>query len=143
MDFDTNIVRYSYTSLTTPNSVIDYNMDTKEQTVLKEQEVLDSNFSKDNYVSERLYAIARDGVKVPISLVYKKGIQKNASTPLLLYSYGSYGSSTEPRFSSTRLSLLDRGLFLPWLILEEVRKWVDIGMKMENFLKRKIHLLIL
>ena len=69
-------MRYSYTSLTTPNSVIDYNMDTKEQKVLKEQEVLDSNFSKDNYVSERLYATARDGVKVPISLVYKKGTKK-------------------------------------------------------------------
>ncbi|MBW1296466.1 S9 family peptidase [Aquimarina litoralis] len=109
LDFDTNILRYGYTSLTTPNSVIDYNMDTKEQTVLKEQEVLDPNFSKDNYVSERLYATAKDGVKVPISLVYKKGTQKNANTPLLLYSYGSYGSSTEPRFSSTRLSLLDRG----------------------------------
>ena len=68
-----------------------------------------TNFSKDNYVSERLYATARDGVKVPISLVYKKGTQKNAKTPLLLYSYGSYGSSTEPYFSSTRLSLLDRG----------------------------------
>ncbi|MBQ4802097.1 S9 family peptidase [Aquimarina sp. MMG015] len=137
MDFDTNIVRYSYTSLTTPNSVIDYNMDTKEQTVLKEQEVLDSNFSKDNYVSERLYATASDGVKVPISLVYKKGIQKNASTPLLLYSYGSYGSSTEPRFSSTRLSLLDRGFVFAMAHIrggqEMGRYWYEDG----KLLKKK------
>ncbi|MBQ0736154.1 S9 family peptidase [Aquimarina celericrescens] len=108
-DFDTNVLRYSYTSLTTPSSTIDYNMETKEQTVLKEQEVLDPNFSKDNYISERLYATAKDGVKIPISLVYKKGTKKSADTPLLLYSYGSYGNSTEPYFSSTRLSLLDRG----------------------------------
>jgi oligopeptidase B len=84
-------------------------MDSKEQKVLKEQEVLDPNFSKDNYVSERLYATARDGVKIPISIVYKKGIKRSSETPLLLYSYGSYGSSSEPSFRSDRLSLLDRG----------------------------------
>jgi oligopeptidase B len=109
LDFDTNILRYGYTSLTTPNSTYDYNMDTKEQVLLKQEEVLDSNFSSDNYISERLFATARDGVKVPISLVYKKGTEKNANTPLLLYSYGSYGSSSEATFNSSRLSLLDRG----------------------------------
>ena len=109
LDFNTNILRYSYTSLTTPNSTIEYNMNTKEQKILKEQEVVDPNFNKENYVSERLYATARDGAKVPISLVYKKGVQKSADTPLLLYSYGSYGSSSEPYFSATQLSLLDRG----------------------------------
>ncbi len=109
LDFNTNILRYGYTSLTTPNSTVDYNMDTKEQIVLKEEEIQDPNFSKDNYVSERLFATARDGVKVPISLVYKKGVERNSATPLLLYSYGSYGSSTEPTFRSDRLSLLDRG----------------------------------
>ncbi len=109
LDFDTNILRYNYTSLTTPNSTYEYNMNTKEQVLLKQEEVLDANFSPDNYVSERLYATARDGVKVPVSLVYKKGTQKSADTPLLLYSYGSYGSSTEATFSSSRLSLLDRG----------------------------------
>ncbi|MGY3794600.1 S9 family peptidase [Aquimarina sp. 433] len=137
MDFDTNIVRYSYSSLTTPSSLIDYNMDTKEQKVLKQQEVLDPNFSKDNYVSERLYATARDGVKVPISLVYKKGTQKNASTPLLLYSYGSYGSSTEPYFSSTRLSLLDRGFVFAMAHIrggqEMGRYWYEDG----KLLKKK------
>lgn len=109
LDFDTNILRYGYTSLTTPNSTYDYNMDTKEQVLLKQEEVLDSNFSSNNYISERLFATARDGVKVPISLVYKKGTEKNVNTPLLLYSYGSYGSSSEATFNSSRLSLLDRG----------------------------------
>ena len=109
IDFDTNVLRYGYTSLTTPNSTFDYNMETKEQVLLKQEEVLDDNFSPDNYVSERLYATAADGVKVPISLVYKKGTNKSSDTPLLLYSYGSYGSSSEATFSSSRLSLLDRG----------------------------------
>lgn len=109
LDFNTNILRYGYTSLTTPNSTIDYNMDTKEQVVLKEEEIQDPTFSKDNYVSERLFATARDGVKVPISLIYKKDISRDSDTPLLLYAYGSYGNSTEPAFRSDRLSLLDRG----------------------------------
>lgn len=109
LDFDTDILRYGYTSLTTPSSVFDYNMETKEQVLLKQEEVLDENFSPDNYVSERIYATARDGVKVPISLVYKKGTEKSSDTPLLLYSYGSYGSSSEASFRSDRLSLLDRG----------------------------------
>ncbi|NNK26800.1 MAG: S9 family peptidase, partial [Flavobacteriaceae bacterium] len=101
--------RYGYTSLTTPNSTFDYNMNSKEQVLLKEEAVLDDEFNKDNYVSERIYATAPDGVKVPISLVYKKGTDINPETPLLLYSYGSYGSSSEPSFRSDRLSLLDRG----------------------------------
>jgi oligopeptidase B len=109
IDFDTNVLRYEYTSLTTPNSTFDYNMETKEQVLLKQEEVLDPEFSTSNYISERIYATATDGTKIPISLVYKKGIEKNANTPLLLYSYGSYGSSSEPYFSSSMLSLLDRG----------------------------------
>ncbi|MBQ4819299.1 S9 family peptidase [Aquimarina sp. MMG016] len=137
LDFDTNILRYSYTSLTTPFSTIDYNMDSKEQKVLKEQEVIDPNFSKDNYVSERLYATARDGVKIPISLVYKKGVKRSANTPLLLYSYGSYGSSTEPYFSSTRLSLLDRGFVFAMAHIrggqEMGRHWYEDG----KLLKKK------
>ncbi|MFC4636004.1 S9 family peptidase [Dokdonia ponticola] len=109
VSFDTNLLRYSYSSLTTPDSTIDYNMDTKAQEVLKEGVVLDPNFSKDNYTSERLFATADDGTQIPVSIVYKKGLTLNKNTPLLLYSYGSYGSSTEPYFSSNRLSLLDRG----------------------------------
>jgi oligopeptidase B len=109
LDFDTKTLRYGYTSLTTPNSVFDYNMETKEQVLLKQEDVLDSNFASENYISERISVTARDGAKVPISIVYKKGTKKSADTPLLLYAYGSYGSSSEPTFSSDRLSLLNRG----------------------------------
>ncbi|MGI9531949.1 S9 family peptidase [Lutimonas sp.] len=109
LDFDTDVLRYGYTSLTTPNSTFEYNMNTKEQVLLKQQEVLGGNFLPENYISERIYATADDGTKIPISLVYRKGTEKSSETPLLLYSYGSYGSSTEPYFSAGRLSLLDRG----------------------------------
>jgi oligopeptidase B len=107
--FNTEILRYGYTSLTTPYSVYDYDMNSKKQELLKQTEVVDPNFSPENYTSERMFATVRDGIKVPISLVYKKGTKRDAKTPLLLYSYGSYGSSTDPGFSSQRLSLLDRG----------------------------------
>lgn len=109
LDFDTDVLRYNYSSLTTPNSTYEYNMNTKEQVLLKQEEILDTGFSPDNYTSERLYATAKDGTKIPISLVYKKGVKKSSETPLLLYSYGSYGYSTEPTFDSARLSLLNRG----------------------------------
>jgi oligopeptidase B len=109
LDFDTNILRYGYTSLTTPNSIYEYNMDTKQQALLKQEEVVGGNFSSDNYISERLFATATDGTKIPISLVYKKGVAKNGNNPLLLYGYGSYGSIQEARFSSNTLSLIDRG----------------------------------
>lgn len=107
-EFDTKVLRYTYTSMTTPVSTYDYNMDTKEKELRKRQEVLGGYDPKD-YVTERLYVTARDGVKVPVSLVYKKGFEKNGKKPLLLYGYGSYGASMEPGFSSNRLSLLDRG----------------------------------
>ncbi|WP_034045336.1 S9 family peptidase [Wocania ichthyoenteri] len=109
LDFDTDILRYTYSSLTTPNSTYEYNMSEKKQLLLKQTEVIDPSFEIDNYTSERLYATATDGTKIPVSLIYKKGIEKNGKNPLLLYSYGSYGNSMEPTFSSTRLSLLDRG----------------------------------
>ncbi len=108
-DFDTCILRYSYNSLTTPNSVIDFNMETKEKVVKKEQEVLSTTFDKNNYASERIWATADDGTEIPISLVYKKGMKKDKTNPLLQYAYGSYGSTIDPYFSSIRLSLLDRG----------------------------------
>jgi len=107
-DFDTQILRLGYTSLTTPNSVFDYNMQTKEMQLLKEQEVV-GGYDKTEYQSERLFATAKDGTKIPISLVYKKGFKKDGKQPLLLYAYGSYGHSMDPYFSSIRLSLLDRG----------------------------------
>ncbi|WP_406683935.1 S9 family peptidase [Seonamhaeicola sp. MEBiC1930] len=108
-DFNSNTLRYIYNSLITPNSVIDYNFETKQREVKKEQEVLGGKFNKDNYKSTRVWATARDGVKVPISLVYRKGVKLNGSNPLLQYAYGSYGSTTDPSFSAIRLSLLDRG----------------------------------
>jgi len=107
-EFDTDWLRYDYSSLTTPNSTFDYHMATREKKLMKQQEVLDG-FSPENYHAERLFAIAPDGVKVPISLVYRKGLTKNGDNPLLLYGYGSYGATTDPSFSSVRLSLLDRG----------------------------------
>ncbi|MGI9531757.1 S9 family peptidase [Lutimonas sp.] len=108
-EFDTNVIRYSYNSLTTPNSVIDFNVDDRSKEVKKEQEVLGGNFDKENYNSERVWAKARDGKQVAISLVYNKKTVIDENTPLLLYGYGSYGSIVSDRFSSVRLSLLDRG----------------------------------
>lgn len=123
-EFNTDVLRYGYTSLTTPNSTYDYNMVTREQELLKQQEVMDDNFSPDNYQSERLYVEARDGVKVPVSLVYRKGMERNGENPLLLYAYGSYGSSSDPYFSSVRLSLLDRGFIFA---IAHVRGGQELG----------------
>jgi oligopeptidase B len=108
-DFDTDILRVGYTSLTTPNSVFDYNMQTRKLHLLKQEAVLDPHFKTENYASERIYATAKDGVLIPISLVYNKKYPKNKKNALLLYAYGSYGHSMDPYFSSPRLSLLDRG----------------------------------
>jgi len=107
-DYNTDVMRFNYTSLTTPNSVYDYNMVSKEKKLLKQQEVL-GGFTVKDYVTERLLATAKDGTKVPISIVYKKGFVKDGGAPLLLYAYGSYGISSEAAFNSARLSLLNRG----------------------------------
>jgi oligopeptidase B len=124
VDFDTDILRYSYQSLSTPSSVIDFNMKTKEKTILKEQQVLGGKFDKNNYREERVWATARDGVKVPVSLVYKKDLVKNGTNPLLQYAYGSYGYSIDCSFSSTRLSLLDRGFIFA---IAHIRGGEDLG----------------
>ncbi|WP_420868350.1 S9 family peptidase [Aestuariivivens sediminis] len=108
-DFDSDLLRYGFNSLTSPSAIIDYNLNTKQSEVKKEQEVLGGSFKKENYTSERIWATARDGVKIPISLVYRKGIKRDGKNPLLQYAYGSYGSTIDPSFSSIRLSLLDRG----------------------------------
>ena len=108
-DFDSCLLRYGYNALNTPGSVIDYNLKTKESEIKKEQQVLGGTFKKENYETKRIWAIAKDGVKIPISLVYKKGLKLDGSNPLLQYAYGSYGSTVDPSFSSIRLSLLDRG----------------------------------
>ena len=109
IDFNTNILRYGFNSLTDPPCIIDFNMETKEKTIRKQQLVLDPDFDKDNYISERIWSKSEDGTDVPISLVYKKGLQKNSKNPLLLYGYGSYGNTIDPYFSISRLSLLNRG----------------------------------
>jgi oligopeptidase B len=108
LDFDTDLLRYGYTSLTTPNSTYDYNMKTQERKLLKQQEVV-GGYNPDEYVTERQWATANDGTLIPMSIVYKKGMQKNGNNPTLIYGYGSYGASMDPTFSITRLSLLDRG----------------------------------
>lgn len=136
VDFDTDILRYSYNSMTTPASVIDFNMKTKEKEVKKEQEVLGGTFDKNNYISERLWATSRDGTKIPMSVVYRKGIKKDGTNPLLQYAYGSYGSTIDPYFSSVRLSLLDRGFIY---VIAHVRggeylgrNWYDEGKLMDK-----------
>ena len=108
LEFDTSIVRFGYTSMTTPFSTYDYDMGTRARTLLKRTEVV-GDFDPADYRSERLWATARDGRKVPVSLVYRTGFEGDGSAPLLLYGYGSYGSSMDATFSSARLSLLDRG----------------------------------
>jgi oligopeptidase B len=108
IDFDTDLLRYGYTSLTTPSSTYDYNMKTKERKLLKQTEVV-GGYNPEEYQTERLWATADDGTQIPMSVVYKKGIKKDGSNPTLIYGYGSYGASMDPTFSITRLSLLDRG----------------------------------
>ena len=105
---DTSVVRYTYTSLTTPSSVYDYDMVTREKKLLKQTEVL-GDFDSANYRTERLYAKARDGARIPVSLVYRQDLRQPGKNPLLLYGYGSYGYSMNATFQSSRLSLLDRG----------------------------------
>ncbi|MFN9801512.1 MAG: prolyl oligopeptidase family serine peptidase, partial [Bacteroidota bacterium] len=126
----------SYTSLTTPSSTYDYNMDTRERKLLKQQEVV-GGYNSGDYVSERLYATADDGTRVPISLVYKKGFEKNGQSPVLLYAYGSYGYSIDATFSSNRLSLLDRGFCFAIAHIrggqEMGRQWYEDG----KLLKKK------
>lgn len=123
-DFDTQILRYSYQSLGTPSSVIDFNMKTKEKEIKKEQQVLGGKFDKNNYIEERVWATAQDGTKIPISMIYRKGIKKDGKNPLLLYAYGSYGATMDPYFSSTRLSLLDRGFIYA---IAHIRGGEDMG----------------
>lgn len=137
IDFDTEILRYGYQSMAIPSSVIDFNMRTKEKTILKEQEVLGGKFDKNNYVEERIWATAQDGTKIPMSMVYRKGVELNGENPFLLYAYGSYGMTMEPYFSTTRLSLLDRGFIYA---IAHVRGGEDMGrMWYENgkLLKKK------
>jgi len=134
-DYNSKTFRYSYQSLITPSSVYDYDAQTGKSTLLKRQEVL-GGYDASQYVSERQWATARDGVKVPLSIVYKKGFKRDGRSPLMLYAYGSYGFGTPATFSSARLSLLDRGV--PYVIAhirggdEMGEKWHDDGMLMHK-----------
>ncbi|MDC9614448.1 S9 family peptidase [Xenorhabdus khoisanae] len=119
---DTHLLRYSYSSMTTPSSVFQWNMQTGERELLKQQEV--KGFNKENYESQRIWVKARDGVEVPVSLVYRKSLFKKGENPILIYGYGSYGISMDPYFSSALLSLLDRGFVYA---LVHVRGGGDLG----------------
>ncbi|MCQ2319761.1 MAG: S9 family peptidase [Bacteroidales bacterium] len=133
-EFDSDTLRFGYTSMTTPSSVYEFDMISKEKTLLKQQEIV-GGYNADDYVTERLFAPSHDGTLVPISLVYKKGMVKNGQNPLVLYGYGSYGCSMDAYFSLARISLLDRGFV--WAIAhirggEEMgRQWYEDG-KMLN-----------
>jgi oligopeptidase B len=124
VDFDTDILRYGYQSMATPSSIIDFNMKTRAKEVMKEQVVLGGTFDKNNYTEERVWATATDGTKVPISMVYRKELKKDGTNPLLQYAYGSYGYSMDATFSSTRLSLLDRGFIFA---IAHIRGGEDLG----------------
>ena len=130
-EFDSDVIRYGYNSMTTPSSVIDFNVNSKTFEIVKEQEVLDKNFNKENYKSERLWATASDSTQIPISLVYHKKTKLSVKTPLFLYGYGAYGITMDPGFSSTRLSLLDRGFVFAIAHVRGSeylgRKWYDTG----------------
>jgi oligopeptidase B len=134
-EYNLNDLRFSYSSMTTPNSVFDYNLKSKAKVLKKQQEVL-GDFNSDDYITERLYATAKDGVRVPISVVYKKGFKKDGNSPLLLYAYGSYGHSMDANFSSSRLSLLNRGFAFAIAHIrggEEMgRQWYEDGKLMKK-----------
>jgi oligopeptidase B len=129
-EVDSNVVRYTYTSLTTPTTIYDYDVRTGTRTLLKRQAVL-GDFDPANYVTEYVWAPSRDGQKIPIALVYRKGVRRDGTAPLYQYGYGSYGFSTDPMFSSSRLSLLDRGFVYAIAQVrggqELGRRWYDDG----------------
>ncbi len=134
-ELDTELVRYAYSSLTTPTTIYDYNVRTGEKTLLKRDPVIGS-FDPANYRTEFLFAPGRDGARIPVSLVYRKGLARDGSAPLLQYAYGAYGLSTEPSFSSARLSLIDRGFVYAIAHVrggqEMGRAWYDNGRKLHK-----------
>lgn len=133
-EYNTSTLRFNYQSMVTPSSVYDYDMDSRQRTLQKQTEIL-GGYDPSQYATERTWATAPDGTRVPISLVYRKPLQRDGSRPMLLYSYGSYGSSTDPTFSSANLSLLNRGVVFAIAHIrggqEMGRAWYDQG-KMMN-----------
>jgi oligopeptidase B len=134
-ELDTSLVRYAYSSLTTPTTLYDYDVRTGEQVLLKRDPVLGA-FDPADYATEFLFAAARDGAQIPVSLVYRKEFVRNGSAPLLQYGYGAYGLSLDPSFSSARLSLLDRGFVYAIAHVrggqEMGRAWYDAGRKLHK-----------
>jgi oligopeptidase B len=136
-DFNSGVLRYNYQSMTTPNTTYDYDMKSKERVLLKQQEVL-GGFNSADYRSQRVMAKVRDGVEVPISIVYHKDTKLDGTSPCLLYGYGSYGYSMDPHFSSTNLSLLNRGFVYA---IAHIRGGEEMGRQwyeMANCSKNKI-----
>tara|TARA_A100001388_G_scaffold277450_1_gene268689 strand:+ start:1398 stop:3446 length:2049 start_codon:yes stop_codon:yes gene_type:complete len=137
LDFNSNKLRYHFSSLNTPSSVIEYNFISKKNNILKVQEVIDDNFNSKNYITERVWAKSHDNIEIPISIVRHKNTIKSSETPLLLYAYGSYGHTVDPYFSSVRLSLLDRGFIFAIAHIRGGeylgREWYDNG----KLLKKK------
>ena len=134
-EYNTDNFRFAYTSMITPSSQYEQNLVTGKRTLLKQQEVL-GGYDKNLYTTERVFATAKDGTKIPVSIVYKKGFEKNGKNPLLLYGYGSYGNSMEATFSSARLSLLDRGFAFAIAHIrggqEMGRQWYEDGKMMKK-----------
>jgi len=134
-EYNSNTLRYVYTSMTTPVSVYDYDMETKARKLMKQQEVV-GGYNRDEYTTERLYATAKDGTQVPISLVYKTGLKMDGNAPLLLYAYGSYGHSMDASFSGNNLSLLNRGFVYAIAHIrggqEMGRQWYEDGKLMKK-----------
>lgn len=136
-EFKTRVLRYNYQSLVTPGSVFDYDMNTRKATLMKQTEV-PGGFDKANYKSERVFATAADGIRIPMSMVYRRGVKLDGSAPLLLYGYGSYGYSVPPTFSSNRLSLLDRGVIY---VIAHIRGGGELGeeWRQEGRMMKKIN----
>ncbi|MNI12630.1 Protease 2 [compost metagenome] len=135
VEYNSDKLRYGYTSLVTPSSVYEYDMARQKKVLLKQQEIL-GGYDQTAYITERVFATTRDGIQVPISIVYKKGTKLDGSAPLLQYAYGSYGASMDPTFSSNRLSLLDRGFIYALAHIrggEEMgRQWYEDGKMMHK-----------
>ncbi|MDF1574898.1 MAG: S9 family peptidase [Bacteroidales bacterium] len=153
-EFDSDVLRYRYSSLTTPNTVLDYHLANKEKTVLKQDEVLGGTFDPASYEAKRIYATADDGKKIPMSIVYRRGTELNGANPTLLYGYGSYGHTMDPGFRSYRLSLLDRGFIFaiahirgsqvygrPWYedgkLLKKMNTFTDFNDCAEHLIREK------
>jgi oligopeptidase B len=122
-EYSSRLVRFNYSSLIVPNSVFDYDMETHTKELKKQQEVV-GGYDATQYATERIFAKAPDGVEIPISVVYRKGLKRDGSAPMLLYGYGSYGISNDPRFSSDRLSIIDRGVVYA---IAHIRGGGDLG----------------